>query len=259
MKFEGLNPGWVPGLITVLLISGSACQVISRSDVPVSNGSATFPASIPTKTVTSTITPSLTATQSPTPSITPSPTPTVTLTPIPEGYVVVPEVIGIPYIEARDILLESGLSLLYQDVLGVDIPQGTVLDQEPSAGVVVEDGTIVMLFRAFSALQVYAGGECIPLRIPSPTGRLLYWTELREEDEYRIEVDFDQGETSLFDYQMVSLKSFRNDTRGAMTFTPPTEGQYVIAIGPYRFPEDKVQQSGGLNAGCLWIYPPEED
>ncbi len=167
--------------------------------------------------------------------------------------------IGMPYAQARELLLEAGFTFLFQDVLHLESPHGTIIDQNPLPGIIGKKGDFVFLYRGFHALQAYAGGACIPLRLITPSGRLLYWVELNDDEKYTIKTDFDSGSTTLHDYRMVVLKSFDNASKNKMTYSPETPGYYVVSLGPYSISEDKLKKfPGGVPAGCLWISPQED-
>lgn len=183
--------------------------------------------------------------------------PTSTATPtIPPGYAIVPQVTGMPYSEARQTLLENGFRIFYQDVLDLNAGPGVIIEQDPPAGSVSPLGEVVVLLRAFEALQMYAGGECIPLWMYSTDGTLLYWVELDEGVTYRFETNFDEGQTRISDYRMATQKVFDNDRKDHVDFRPLASGRYVISIGPYHISEDVLREAGGrLDGGCLWITP----
>ena len=214
---------------------------------------------IPSITTSPTTMPTSTSTGTQPPSPTISPTATTTQTPLPPGAIVIPNLIGMPYSQARELLLDGGFTFLFQDVLHLEYPQGTIIDQDPLPGAIGKKGDLVFLFRGFHALQAYAGGACIPLRLITPGGRLLYWVELNEDEKYTIKTDFDSGSTTIHDYRMVVLKTFDNESKNKMTYTPETPGFYVISLGPYSISDDTLMDNpGGVPAGCLWISPEDE-
>lgn len=252
-------------LASVALLSlASACSSAdvtppSPSDTP---SQATAPTAQPSNTPAPTFTPTSPPTSTPfsIPANTPPPTSTPTASPLPPGFSAVPDVTGLPFMEARQALRDKGFDYLYQDILELAVDQGTVVNQDPPAGTAAEQGTIVMLFRAFHAMQAYAGGECIPIRLIAPSGRVFYWVELDEGENYLIKTDFKQGKTTIFNYLMVVQESFANASDGSAHFKPETAGAYVIGIGPYEIDESRLEDSpGGVNAGCLWIIPPEKE
>ena len=227
-----------------------------QSVTPEASSTDHIPSMTPSPTKKPTNTP--TTTSQPPPSITASAT--VTETQLPPGAIVIPELIGMHYLEARELLLELGFTFLYQDVLHLEYPQGTVIDQDPQPGVIGNKGDLVFLFRGFHALQAYAGGACIPLLLITPGGRLLYWVELNEDEKYTIQTDFKSGSTTIHDYRMVVLKSFDNAAKNKMSYVPETPGFYVISLGPYALSDDTLEDNpGGVPAGCLWIHPEDED
>lgn len=243
-----------------LWIATPACSTMA--DVRVTQNTATEASithPIPSMTASPTTKPSSTSTSTQPPSPTIPHTATITHTPLPPGAVVIPDLIGMPYVQARELLLEGGFTFLFHDVLHLEYPQGTIIDQDPQPGAIGKRGDLVFLFRGFHALQAYAGGACIPLRLITPGGRLLYWVELNEDEKYTIKSDFDSGSTTLHDYRMVVLKSFDNASKDKMTYRPETSGFYVISLGPYSISDDKLKDNpGGVPAGCLWISPEEE-
>ena len=214
---------------------------------------------VPSMTTSPTANPSSTSTSTDTPLPTILASATVTETPLPPGAIVIPKLIGMPYSQARELLIELGFTFLYQDVLHLEYPQGTIIDQDPLPGVIGKRGDLVFLFRGFHALQAYAGGACIPLRLITTGGRLQYWVELNEDVKYTIKTDFDSGSTTIHDYRMVVLKSFDNASKNKMTYTTETPGFYVISLGPYSISDDTLKDNpGGVPAGCLWISPVDE-
>jgi len=242
------------------LIATPACSTVSDvryAQDAAPEASITNP--VPSKTTSPTANPTSTSTGTLRPSPTIPPTSTVTETPLPPGAIVIPELIGMPYSQARKLLLELGFMFLFQDVLHLEYPHGTIIDQNPQPGVIGKKGDLVFLFRGFHALQAYAGGACIPLRLITTGGRLLYWVELIEDERYTIKTDFDSGSTTIHDYRMVVLKSFDNASKDTMTYSPETPGYYVISLGPYSISDDTLKDNpGGVPAGCLWISPVDE-
>jgi hypothetical protein len=252
---------FVISIIGLTLLTGCSAADVSLPDAADTRTLAPATDS-PVPSNTSTVLP----TPTPTPKLfsapvsTPQPTPSITPTPIPPGFGTVPDVIGMAYLQARDELRTAGFTNLVQDVLDLEQAQGIVLDQDPPPGSVVQHGSIVMLFRTFQALQAYAGGACIPLRLVSPSGRLLFWVELEEGSNYLFKTDFDEGRTTIFNTHMVVLDSFSNTSDGSSHFKPEISGRYVVGIGPYDIDPGKLDDSpSGVNAGCLWITPPEAE
>jgi len=247
-------------LTLVFLMATTACSTVAdvrstQDSTP--EASITIP--VPSVTTSPTANPTITSTGTDTPLPTILPTATVTETPLPPGAIVIPKLIGMPYSQARELLIEQGFTFLYQDVLHIEYPQGTIIDQDPLPGAIGKRGDLIFLFRGFHALQAYAGGACINLRLITTGGRLLYWVELNEDEKYTIKTDFDPGSTTIHDYRMVVLKSFDNASKDKMTFTPETPGYYVISLGPYSISDDTLKDNpGGVPAGCLWISPVDE-
>ncbi len=242
------------------LIATQACTTMAdvRHDQE-SSPEASITNPVPSMTTSPTANPTSTLTGTDTPLPTILPTATVTETPLPPGAIVVPELIGMPYSQARELLLELGFTFLFQDVLHLEYPHGTIIDQNPQPGVIGKKEDLVFLYRGFHALQSYAGGACIPLRLITTGGRLLYWVELIEDEKYTIKTDFDSGSTTIHDYRMVVLKSFDNASKNTMTYSPETPGFYVISLGPYSISDDTLKDNpGGVPAGCLWISPVDE-
>lgn len=91
------------------------------------------PSDTPTNTFTPTITP--TSTQTPPPSETPLPS--LTPTP-PEGSAYVPDVVGLTYTEATELLKELGLPWYYVAVIKKDTPTWEVIEQSPRAGALLD-------------------------------------------------------------------------------------------------------------------------
>lgn len=199
-----------------------------------------------------------TSTDAPTATYFPRPTATSTGTPLPRGYVVVPEVVGIDYMEARQVLLDSGLTYIYHDVFDLDQPVGMVIGQDPAPGIVKKVGEAVFLYRAFRASAIGVGGRCRSLRLSSTTGKLLYSVYLNEDERYEIRTDFPYGHTTIFEYRMIIVASFDNQRSDYVNFTPAWTGWYVISLGPWQISQHELDKyPGGVPAGCLWVYPPE--
>jgi hypothetical protein len=175
-----------------------------------------------------------------------------------EGTTVVPDVVGMPYRDARDVMLREGFSLIYRDVLDLEQPLGSVLAQEPAAGFAWKHGGIVILFRAFAPPPMWTGDKCYPLKIFSTSGRLLFYVSLEQDRPYEISTDFSYGRTGIYDYQMNELDSFSNDEADSMVFEPETSGDYVLALGPFEVSQTELDnQPGGIPAGCLYVTLPE--
>ena len=126
------------GLAIISVVALSACQglagtqveptseVVPPTDVPLPTDTSTPE---PTSTETPTPIPTPTATETPLPTATP--TETFTPTPLPAGWVEVPDVIGMLYLDARNLIIRSGLNFAYRDVLDLDLPRGSILIQNP--------------------------------------------------------------------------------------------------------------------------------
>ncbi len=206
-------------------------------------------------------------TSEPPPTSTPEPPATAAIPPtdvpsptaLPEGMTVVPDVMGMPYREAREVMLEKGFSLIYRDVLDLARPAGSVLAQEPSAGFAWKTGGIVTLFRAFAPPPMWISDKCYPLKIISRSGRLLFYVSLEQDRPYEIRTDFSYGRTGIYDYQMNELESFSNPDADSMVFQPDTSGDYVLALGPFEVTQTALDNHpGGISAGCLYVTLPEE-
>lgn len=253
--------------VTLLAIALAGCNLPIVGTAP-----APATAAPPTQSATSTrvdvLTPSPTAPETPTPLIfrtstftaIPSPTllPSATQTaspePPPKGFVLVPDVLGMPYSEARGVILASGLTYLRRDILDLEQPFGNVVGQEPLPGAIVPEGRTVILYAAFQAHAMWVGENCYPLRITVPSGRLLFYVSLDETSRYEVATDFWEGFTKLYDYRMIELASFENRFEDRMLFTPEVSGLYVIGLGPYQVNKRDIEaHPGGLPAGCLWV------
>ena len=263
METVGLKivPGfskYIQAGILAFLVAG--CQLASTVDpqIPMVDPSATVPIStaiplilLDEPTATATANPPEAATETPAPL--PSATPTETA--LPDGFGFVPDLRGIPLSEARLKVSEAGFSFLFQDVLDPEQPTGTIVDQDPPAGVALPLGDIIFLFRSFPALEMYAGGACQPLNILAPAGKLLYWVALDEGIRYEVRTDFAYGRTQISDYRMYLMAEFDNANADSIIFKPLAPGRYVISLGPYEVSKTKLQDEGSLSAGCLWITP----
>jgi len=249
--------------ITILLgfLLGTCAAPMETAQAPTASPTLTPSPLPPTATFTltpmPTDTPQPTATDTPLPSATPQPT--VTLTPLPSGYGLAPAVEGLHYLAARETLIGAGFTFIYRDVYDRDHPFGTILEQDPPAGTPIKFGKAIILYRAFQAPGMWVGEACMPLRLTSRAGKLLFAVYLREDEPYRIRTDFGQGRTSISDFRMIVLQSFDNKSSDEMTFEPPWEAWYVITIGPYQTTKGQLDKyPEGVPAGCLWVYPPEE-
>jgi hypothetical protein len=247
--------------ITLLLgvMLGACAAPAAPTELP---SATTTPSPLPptatsTHSPTSTDTPLPTATDTPLPSATPQPT--VTSTPLPSGYGLAPAVEGLHYLAARETLIEAGFTFIYRDIYDRDHPFGTILEQDPPAGTPIKLGKAVILYRAFQAPGMWVGEACMPLRLTTTSGKLLFAVYLREDEPYRIRTDFSQGRTSISDFRMIVLESFNNKSDDEMTFEPPWEAWYVITIGPFQTSKSQLDKyPEGVPAGCLWVFPPEE-
>ena len=252
-------------LLTALALAASACaglagepieptvEVIPPSDTPEPTETNTL---VPTSTATATAVP--TATPSLTPWPTATPTATFTKTPLPAGWVEVPDVIGMYYRDARNLIIRSGLNFVYRDVLDLDLPTGTVLIQNPVPGSGKPAGGLVFLFRTFQAPPALVNTICYPLRLINTGGRLLFYVDLEQDQMYEIRTDFKYGQTSIFDSQMFLLESFVNSKTDTVDFVAPYTARYVIALGPFSITQRDLDNSNGaVNAGCLYVIPVE--
>lgn len=202
--------------------------------------------------------PTLTATAAPTVVPTATATPEPTATAFPAGYVAVPDVIGLPYRDARNAVLRAGLNFVYRDVLDLDLDTGTVLAQDPVPGTGRPRDSLVFLYRTFKAPPAIVGDICYPLRLISTSGKLLFWVDLEQDIEYEIRTGFPYGETQISDTQMFLLASFENSKKDSMLFTASFTARYVLSLGPYSISQEKLDQNpGGVDAGCLWVIPQE--
>ena len=206
-------------------------------------------------TATATEAPQVAASETQLPA--PSSTPTETL--VPAGFGIVPELRGLPLSEARLVVVEAGFSFLFQDILDPEVPTGTIVDQDPPAGIALPVDEIIFLYRSFQALEMIAGGSCQPLNILFPSGKLLYWVALDEGVRYEIRTDFPYGRTQISDYRMYLMGEFDNSIRDSMEFKPLAPGRYVISLGPYEVSKARLENEGSLSAGCLWITPGDQD
>jgi hypothetical protein len=246
----------------VLLISG--CKQVSEdlldateTIIPPTSASTITP--MPTE-----VTPTLPA-DTPVPTVTLmatetlSPTPSATATQLPAGYKIVPNVVGLHYLDARQALLGAGFTFLYNDVFDLDQPFGTILEQYPVAGSVEKAGETIFLYRAFQAPGMWVGDKCRQLLITTTSGKLLFGVYLREGNVYEIRTDFSDGKTSIFDYRMVLLAYFKNREGDYMVFEPEWTAWYVISLGPYEVSQNELDKHpDGVPAGCLWVRLVEE-
>jgi hypothetical protein len=246
----------------MLLISG--CKRVSENLLDATE-TIVPPTSVPTVTAAPTERPPTLPADTPVPTITItatetlSPTPSATATQLPAGYKVVPNVVGLHYLDARQVLLGAGFTFLYNDVFDLDQPFGTILEQYPVAGSVEKAGETIFLYRAFQAPGMWVGDKCRQLLITTRSGKLLFGVYLREGNVYEIKTDFSDGKTSIFDYRMVLLASFKNQEGDYMIFEPEWTAWYVISLGPYEVSQNELDKHpDGVPAGCLWVHLIEE-
>jgi hypothetical protein len=248
---------------TVICLLGGLLGACAAPAAPTELPTATPTPSPHPPTATFTLTPTPTDTPLPTTTDTPlpsaTPQPTVTSTPLPSGYGLAPVVEGLHYLAARETLIDAGFTFIYRDVYDRDHPFGTILEQDPPPGTPIKLGKAVILYRGFQAPGMWVGEACMPLRLTSTSGKLLFAVYLHEDEPYCIRTDFGQGRTSISDFRMIVLKSIDNKSSDEITFEPPWEAWYVITIGPYKTTKGELEKHPkGVPAGCLWVYPPEE-
>lgn len=213
-----------------------------------------------TATVTETLppTPSDTPLPTGTPTITPLPTDTPTITPLPAGMTIVPDVIGMDYLDARQTLLDAGLTLLIRDVFDLEAPFGSILEQDPLPGEVSPVGEVVFLVRAFQTAGMPIGDRCQELRPTQREGYIMYAAYLEGGFEYEVRTDFPYAETVIFDQNMTVLAWFNNPRPGGFDFLPEWTGWYIFRMGPYSISADKLAQyTSGAASHCLYVIPPE--
>jgi hypothetical protein len=246
--------------VAVVLASASVFLAGCGSRGVTRVASATVPSPV-LQTVTPMLTPELVDTPTPAPvetAVVPA-TEAPSATVLAEGLTIVPDVVGMPYRDARQVMLADGFSLIYRDVLDLEKPPGSVLAQEPVAGFAWKTGGIVILFRGFAPPAMWTSDKCYPLTIFSRSGRLLFYVSLDQDRPYDIRTDFNYGRTGIYDYQMNELDSFSNDEADSMVFEPETSGEYVLALGPFEVSQsDLDNHPGGIPAGCLYVSLPEE-
>jgi hypothetical protein len=201
-----------------------------------------------------------TDTPTPEPTVTPTETPTAVPTALPAGYVLVPDVVGLPYRDARNAVLGAGLNFVYRDILDLDAEPGTVLAQDPLPGTGAPLNKFVYLYRSFIAPPALVGETCYPLRLIVPFGKLIFWVDLIEFVEYEIRTDFPYGMTTISDTQMLLLDDFDNEKKDFILFEAPYTARYVISLGPYELPQSELDDHpGGIDVGCLYVIPEEEE
>jgi len=255
-----MRPLWFILLGFLIVACGGAAESpISFTETPIPPSS------------TATLTP-VPATQTPTiPADTPMPTikftaidtlpptPSPTSTELPAGYRIVPDVVGLHYLEARHVLYAAGFTFLYSDVFDLDQPFGTILEQYPGAGTAEKTGKTIFLYRAFQAPGMWVGDKCRQLLITTTSGKLLFGVYLREGNLYEIKTDFQYGWTSIFDYRMVLLDEFNNHEEDQLVFEPEWTAWYVLSLGPYEVSQNELDKyPDGVPSGCLWVYLLEE-
>jgi hypothetical protein len=246
------------GLLTVAC-RGAAESPINFTETPIPPTSTATLTPVPT-----TQTPTIPA-DTPMPTIkftaidTLPPTPSATPTELPAGYRIVPDVVGLHYLDARQVLYAAGFTFLYSDVFDLDQPFGTILEQHPTAGTAGKIGEMVFLYRAFQAPGMWVGDKCRQLLINTTSGKLLFGVYLREGDLYEIKTDFQYGWTSIFDYRMVLLDEFKNQEEESLVFVPEWTAWYVLSLGPYEVGQNELDKyPDGVPSGCLWVYLLEE-
>lgn len=248
-------------LLGLLMVAcrGAAESPISFTETPMP------PTSAPTMTpVPSTHTPTIPVV-TPMPTIkftaieTLPPTPSATSTELPAGYRIVPDVVGLHYLDARQVLRAAGFTFLYSDVFDLDQPFGTILEQHPGAGSAEKTGEMIFLYRAFQAPGMWVGDKCRELLIKTMSGKLLFGVYLREGDQYEIKTDFQYGWTSIFDYRMYLLDEFKNKAEESLVFEPEWTAWYVLSLGPYEVSQNELDKyPDGVPSGCLWVHLLEE-
>ena len=201
-----------------------------------------------------------TDTPTPEPTATPTEVPTAVPTSLPAGFVLVPDVVGLLYRDARNAVLRAGLNFVYRDILDLDAVPGTVLGQDPPAGTGAPLNKFVYLYRSFVAPPALVGDTCYPLRLITTSGKLLFWVDLIEFVEYEIRTDFPYGMTTISDTQMLLLDDFDNEKKDFILFEAPFTATYVLSLGPYEIRQDELDEHpGGLNVGCLYVIPEDEE
>ncbi|MBC8507276.1 MAG: protein kinase [Anaerolineales bacterium] len=193
---------------------------------------------------TSTNTPTLTPTYSPTPTVTQTSTPT----PLPEGYGIVPNLLGLNYKDAEEALTEFGYSVLWEYGLHPNEDVGTITLQDPTPGSVLKLGDEVTLTRTIysehldeniSTISSYA----ISSDMAFGTKLFQYFTvELEEGRNYIFFADMnvlfsDCGMfvTNLFLEKLASTSGeeiawFNRCETMQLKFTPGTSGYYGIGV-----------------------------
>jgi hypothetical protein len=182
--------------------------------------------------------------------------PTPSATQLPDGYKIVPNVVGLHFSEARQTLYGNGFTFIFRDIYDREHDFGTIVEQDPPAGSVFKTDRFVILYRAFQAPGMWVGEACMPLRLETKSGKLLFAIYLEQDEIYTIQTDFLFGETSISDFRMILLDSFENAVEDQMEFEPVWTGWYVITLGPYKTSQENLDDNpDGVPAGCLWVLP----
>jgi hypothetical protein len=253
------------GAMAILGVMLAACGSDAPavlSSTPTSTPPGPLPTEIEPSPIAGTSTPILpvapTSKPLPTHTATPDSTATVTPTAIPAGYASVPEIVGLHYEQAQQVLEGVGLSYVYRDVFSQDEPLGLVIGQDPGPGAALALGEPVFVYRAFQVVEIRMGEPCQPLRVTSASGRLRFAAYLEQDERYRIRTDFAYGDTVLFDYRMNPVRTLNNPIKNAVVFRPDFTGWYVLMIGPYQISQATVDDwPEGVPMGEFCIIPPE--
>lgn len=252
----------IGGLTISLGLTLTSCDAFHQA-APTVTPTLVQPTAIDTETTIPTQpSPTATLTETPTltPSTIPSPTTTHTATPIPAGFRVVPDVVGMLDAEARQTVIDAGLTFLYRDILDRDQPFGTIIEQEPPAGTVIPKDKFIILYRTFQAPGMWVGENCMPLLLTTKSGKLLFAAWLKEGEQVEIRTDFRFGETTISDSLMILLDDFDNGREDSMLFIPEWTGWYVISLGPFKIGQAQLDaHPEGVSAGCLWVLPQMEE
>jgi len=244
-------------VICSLMLAG--CQLLP-TDVPAPTPTAgdIAPTHTPTPSETPTSMPTETPLPTHTPTSTPLPTRTPTITPLPEGMTYVPDVIGMDYRDARQALLDAGLTLLIRDVFNLEAPFGAVLEQDPDPGTAASLGEVVFLVRAFQTAGMPVGDRCQELRPTQREGYLMYAAYLEGGFEYDIRTSFPYAETVIFDQNMTVLAWFDNPRSTDYTFLPEWTGWYIFRMGAYSISAARLAEyASGEASHCLYVIPPD--
>ncbi len=155
----------IVGLISVLVVWPPSSLITAFAQP---TGTAT-PTATATPTVTATPTPSSTPTvptltPTHTPTITSSHTPTATMTltqtitstpTLPEGYNLVPNVVGLPSNEGIVELNKVGFAHEIQSEYNPDVPKNQIIGQEPLADSILERGQTVIIYVATDSVIMF--------------------------------------------------------------------------------------------------------